>query len=47
MTTEELKAIQAPIKEGYRNQPERAMITLKATGQSVKESLVGLKLVVN
>lgn len=33
MTTEELKALQAPLKERYRNEPEAALITLKATGR--------------
>jgi uncharacterized OsmC-like protein len=33
MTSDELKALQAPIKETYRNQPDAAMITLKASGR--------------
>lgn len=33
MKSSELKSIQAPLKEKYRNQPQAAMITLKATGQ--------------
>lgn len=33
MTAEELKALQTPIKETYRNQPDAALITLKATGR--------------
>ncbi len=33
MNTEELKSLQAPLKEKYRNQPESAMITLKASGK--------------
>ena len=33
MTSEELKSIQAPIKTLYREQPERAFITLKAQGK--------------
>jgi uncharacterized OsmC-like protein len=33
MNTEELKKIQAPIKEKYRQQPESATITLKAKGK--------------
>jgi uncharacterized OsmC-like protein len=33
MTTEELKALQAPLKENYRDQPARAMITLRAEGK--------------
>jgi uncharacterized OsmC-like protein len=33
MKTEELKAIQTPIKERYRAQPDAALITLKAQGR--------------
>jgi len=33
MKTEELRAIQAPLKERYRGEPEAAMITLKAEGR--------------
>ncbi|QEX24015.1 peroxiredoxin [Hypericibacter adhaerens] len=33
MRAEELKAIQAPIKERYREAPEAAVITLKAVGR--------------
>ena len=33
MTTERLKALQAPVKERYRNQPEAAFITLRADGR--------------
>lgn len=33
MTQEELKALQAPLKETYRQAPERALITLRASGQ--------------
>lgn len=33
MNSEELKNIQAPLKEKYRQQPETAIITLKATGK--------------
>jgi uncharacterized OsmC-like protein len=33
MKSEELKGIQAPLKEKYRYQPEAAMITLKAQGR--------------
>jgi len=29
---EELKALQAPLKEAYRTEPERAMVTLRASG---------------
>ena len=32
MNSEELRSIQAPIKEIYREQPESAAITLKASG---------------
>jgi uncharacterized OsmC-like protein len=33
MKTEELRAIQAPIKERYKEHPETALITLKAQGR--------------
>lgn len=33
MNSEELKKLQAPLKEKYREQPEAAYITLKANGQ--------------
>ncbi|MDR3668306.1 MAG: OsmC family protein [Ignavibacteriaceae bacterium] len=33
MISEELRSIQAPIKELYRNKPEAALITLKAQGK--------------
>jgi uncharacterized OsmC-like protein len=33
MTTDELKVLQAPLKEKYREQPGSATITLKAQGQ--------------
>ena len=33
MNAEELKKIQEPLKEKYRNQPETAIITLKAEGK--------------
>lgn len=33
MNSEELKAIQAPLKEKYKTQPEAAIITLKAQGK--------------
>lgn len=33
MTSEELKKLQAPLKEKYREQPESATITLKAKGK--------------
>jgi hypothetical protein len=29
---EELRAIQAPLKERYREEPEAAVVTLKASG---------------
>ena len=37
MNSEELKNIQAPLKEKYRQQPETAIITLKATGKIGEE----------
>src|SRR5436190_22753119 len=33
MNSEELKALQAPLKEKYRDHPESAIITLKAEGK--------------
>ena len=33
MNSEELKALQAPLKEKYREQPDSAIITLKAQGE--------------
>src|SRR6187402_986677 len=33
MNSEELKSLQAPLKEKYREQPECATITLKASGK--------------
>ena len=33
MTSDELRALQAPIKERYRERPEAAMITLRAEGR--------------
>jgi len=33
MNAEELKSLQAPIKERYRNEPHSAMITLRAEGK--------------
>jgi uncharacterized OsmC-like protein len=33
MNLDELKSLQAPLKEKYRSQPESAMITLKARGK--------------
>jgi len=33
MKTEELKSLQAPLKERYRERPEAALITLKAEGR--------------
>ncbi|HXL57837.1 MAG TPA: OsmC family protein, partial [Chitinophagaceae bacterium] len=32
MNTDELKALQAPLKDKYRNKPESAIVTLKAKG---------------
>ena len=34
MKSEELRSLQAPLKEKYRNRPETAMITLKAEGRA-------------
>ena len=33
MNTEELKALQAPIKDRYRNEPQAALVTLRAQGR--------------
>jgi uncharacterized OsmC-like protein len=33
MNADELKSIQAPIKEGYRQRPETALVTLRAEGR--------------
>src|SRR6186713_1072354 len=33
MKAEELRAIQAPLKEQYRESPEKAMVTLRAKGR--------------
>jgi uncharacterized OsmC-like protein len=33
MKSEELRSLQAPLKERYRNQPQAALITLKAQGR--------------
>ena len=33
MKADELKSLQAPIKERYRNEPKSAMITLRAEGK--------------
>lgn len=33
MQSDELKALQAPLKEAYRSAPERAMVTLRADGR--------------
>jgi len=33
MKTEELKAVQAPLKERYRETPDAALVTLRATGR--------------
>jgi len=34
VNTDELKSLQAPLKERYKAEPEAAMITLRATGQA-------------
>jgi uncharacterized OsmC-like protein len=33
MNTDELRSLQAPIKEGYRQRPETALVTLRAEGR--------------
>src|ERR1700676_1642134 len=33
MNADELKSLQAPIKEGYRQRPEAALVTLRAEGR--------------
>src|SRR4051795_1765311 len=33
MNTEELKSLQAPLKEKYREQPQSAIVTLRAQGK--------------
>jgi uncharacterized OsmC-like protein len=38
MDAQQLKALQSPLKEDYRSEPERALITLKASG-SVGEGI--------
>ena len=40
MNNEELRAIQAPIKERYKEQPDAAQITLKAEGRLQSEEVV-------
>ncbi len=32
METEELQAVQAPLKQRYRDEPEAALVTLSASG---------------
>jgi uncharacterized OsmC-like protein len=39
MKAEELRALQAPLKTQYRDAPERAVITLKASGRLGEESI--------
>ncbi len=39
MKSEELRALQAPIKERYQNNPDSSLVTLKAEGELGKESL--------
>jgi uncharacterized OsmC-like protein len=39
MDTHELRAIQAPLKERYRSEPEAALITLRAQGKLGEETL--------
>src|SRR6266566_5683129 len=33
MKTDELRSLQAPIKDGYRQRPETALVTLRAEGR--------------
>jgi hypothetical protein len=35
MNAEELKALQAPIKDRYRKEPQAAVVTLRAQGRIV------------
>ena len=36
MKTEELRSLQAPLKEQYRERPETALVTLRAEGRRDK-----------
>lgn len=37
MTPEELKAVQAPLKERYRRDPASAVVTLRVTGEATRD----------
>jgi len=39
MKSEDLRALQAPLKASYREQPARALVTLKATGRVNEQAL--------
>ena len=39
MNADQLRALQAPLKDGYRSQPQTALITLKASGRLGDESI--------
>jgi uncharacterized OsmC-like protein len=39
LNAEELRALQAPLKDGYRSSPQAALITLKAAGRIGDESI--------
>jgi hypothetical protein len=43
MTRDELRALQAPIKDRYLEDPDAAQITLEADGTSVRESRAPFK----
>ena len=43
MTAEEIKKLQAPLKEQYRQQPETAIITLKAEGNIGTEVMCSIE----
>jgi len=40
MTADELRALQAPLKERYRQQPAAALVTLRATGNLGAEGII-------
>jgi hypothetical protein len=42
MDAQELRALQAPIKEKYKNEPQAAVITLKAQG-TLEDAKIGCK----
>ena len=39
MNSDQLRALQAPLKEQYRSQPDAALITLRALGRLGEESI--------